>query len=390
MDFAFTKEQERFRRELREFLERELASQLANIPVDQWIRGISRQFSRKVAEKGWIGLTWPREYGGKGLSYLDRLIYTEEMLRYGAPVALHWMAERQIGPSLIAYGTEEQRREFLPRIMNGEVMFCIGMSEPEAGTDLASLRTRAIEDGDDFVIEGQKVWTSGAHVADYCWLVVRTDPDVPKHKGISEIIVDLKLPGITIRPLEDLTGAHDLTEVFFDSVRVPKRYLVGTKNRGWYQIIAQLDYERSGIERLMSNYPLLHDLLAFVKEAKPSGGPSGDDPRVRQRLIQLRVEFEVGRLLCYRVAWLLSQEVIPNYEAAMAKAFCTEYEQRLANTATQVIGLYGQLVPGSKWVPLAGRAVANYLYSPCYTIQGGTSETLRNIVAQRGLKLPVG
>jgi alkylation response protein AidB-like acyl-CoA dehydrogenase len=249
---------------------------------------------------------------------------------------------------------------------------------------LASVQTTALEEGDWFVINGQKVWTTGAHLADFCYLVVRTDPNAPKkHRGISELIVDMKSPGITVRPLIDITGAHDLNEVFFDNVHVPKKMLIGQKNRGWYQIASQLDYERSGIERVMSNYPLFMDIIKLAKEKG-----LGKDPLIRHKLTQLSIEFEVGRLLCYRVAWLLSQGIVPNYEAAMAKAFCTEFEQRLANVASQILGLYGQLMPGSEVSLLKGRVARAYLCSPAYTIQAGTSEILRNIVATRGLGLP--
>jgi alkylation response protein AidB-like acyl-CoA dehydrogenase len=385
MDFRFTPEQEALREEVRRFLDEELPRESLEIKEDNWVNGFSPRFSRKLGQRGWIGMTWPPQYGGQGKSYLDRLIVTEELLRRGAPVFAHWLGDRQVGPAILAYGSEEQKREFLPRICRGEIVFCIGMSEPEAGSDLASLQTRAVEEGEDFIINGQKVWTSGAQHADYCYLVARTDPTVAKHRGISEFIVDMKLPGITVRPLEDLTGQYHLHEVFFDNVRVPRTALIGTKNRGWYQIASQLDYERSGIERLMSNYPLFQELLELAREKGWTRNPV-----VRHKLAELMVEFEVGRLLIYRVAWLLSQGVVPNYEAAMAKFFGTEFEQRLADAITRILGLYGQLLPGSPRALLSGRAARAYLYSPAYTIQGGTSEILRNIVALRGLGLPGG
>jgi len=390
MDFAFSREQEQLREEVRAFLKKELPEHTLEVREDQWIEGFSPEFSRKLGAKGWIGLTWPKEYGGRGLSYLDRLVVTEELLRHGAPVAAHWFGDRQMGPALLAYGTEEQKREFLPKIVKGQITFGLGMSEPEAGSDLASLRTRATEDGDDFVIDGQKVWTSGAHLADFCYLVARTDPNVPKHKGISEFIVDMKLKGITIRPLIDMTGARNFSEVFLDNLRVPRASLIGQINRGWYQIVSQLDYERSGIERLMSNRPLFEDFLKYAKETRFMGEPLVRHPLVRYKLAELEIEYEVGRLLVYRVAWLLSNGHVPNYEAAIAKAYCTAFEQRLASAVMQMLGLYGQLVAGSKWAPLVGRAARAYLYSPAYTIQGGTSEILRNIVAIRGLGLPAG
>ena len=383
MDFSFTPEQEQFRKDIREFLEKELPEEALEVKEDNWIHGFSRGFSRKLAQKGWIGLTWPREYGGQGKGYLDRLILSEELLRAGAPVMAHWFGDRQVGPALLAHGNEEQRQEFIPQIVRAEIAFCLGQSEPEAGSDLASLQTRAIEDEEGFVINGQKVWTSAAQWADYGYFVFRTDPDAPKHRGISELLISMKLPGITVRPLTEITGEQYLNEVFFDNVRAPKSALIGQKNRGWYQIMSQLDYERSGIERVMSNYPLFMDIIQMAKETGMIKQPS-----VRRKLAELEVEFEIGRLLCYRVAWMLSEGTLPNYEAAMAKAYSCEYEKRLANAATLFLGLYGQLMPGSKRTILNGRAARNYLYCPGYTLQGGTTEILRNIVATRGLGLP--
>ena len=385
MNFAFTPEQDQFRKEVRDFLEKEWPKDPAKVQEDQWACASSREFSKKLAKKGWIGLTWPKKYGGQERSYLDRLILTEEVLRCGAPVHHHWFADRQMGPAILAHGTEEQKQEFLPGIISGEFAFCIGQSEPQAGSDLVSVQTRAVEDGDYFVVNGQKVWTSGAHEADYKYMIARTDPDAPKHRGISEIIVDMKLPGITCRPLLDISGSSHLNEVFLDNVRIHKKYLVGEKNRGWYQIMSQLDYERSGVERLMSNYPILMDLVEWAKTAKL------EEPQrthVRQQLAGLLTEFEVGKLLCYRIAWMLSSGVVPNYETAMTKFYCTEYEQRLANAATQMLGIYGQLMPGSKAAIFGGRLARAFLYSPAYTLQGGTSQVMRTIVATRGLGLP--
>jgi alkylation response protein AidB-like acyl-CoA dehydrogenase len=390
MDFRFTGEQENLRQEVRQFLEGELKNGTFEVRCDAWMGGYSPEFSHKIGERGWIGLCWPEECYGKGKSYIDRMVLTEEIVRYGAPAAAHWFADRQMGPSMIRHGSDEQKQYFLPRIARGEIVFGIGMSEPEAGCDLASLRTKATEDGDSYIINGQKVWTSGAHHIDYLYLVARTDPDVAKHKGISEFIVDMHLPGIEVRPLIDMTGGHHYNEVFIDNVRVPKSSLVGEINRGWYQIAQQLDYERSGVERLMTNFPLYQDLIEYAKHTGHGSKPVAKQPIVRSKLADLTVEYEVGRLLTYRVAWVLDQGRLPTTEAAMAKAFCTAFEQHLAHTATQIPGLYGQLRQGSKRIPPVFResAAESYLFSPGYTIQGGTSEILKNIIAIRGLQLP--
>jgi alkylation response protein AidB-like acyl-CoA dehydrogenase len=388
MDFAFTSEQEAFRAEVRFFLEEEIRQGSFEPRCDAWIAGHSPEFSRKIARKGWIGMVWPKEYGGQGKSYIDRLVLTEELLRYGAPVASHWFSDRQMGPALLAYGTEEQKAEFLPRIVQAEVFFGIGMSEPGAGSDLASLQCRAMEEGDHYVLNGQKVWTSGAHAFTHLYLVARTDPEAAKHRGISEFIVPMDLPGVTINPIVDLTGHEHFNEVFFDNVHLPQRFLVGQKNRGWYQIASQLDYERSGIERLMSNYPLFQALFDYARQFRRDDRLLSEDPIIRHRLADLAIEFEVGRLLIYRVAYVLSQGKVPNFEAALAKTFSTEFEQMLAQQAMQILGHYGELLPSSRHVPFSGHAASSYLFSPGYTIQAGTSEILRNIVALRGLGLP--
>ncbi len=388
MDFKFTEEQEAFRQEVRDFLEEELRQGSFEPSCDAWIQGYSPEFTRKVAAKGWIGLTWPKEYGGQGRSNIDRLILTEEMLRYGAPSACHWFGDRQIGRSIITYGTEEQKRDLLPRILRGEAYVGLGMSEPEAGSDLASLQTRAVEDGDDYIIDGQKMWTSCAGFMNYIYLVARTDPDAPKHRGISEFVFDANLPGITIRPTIDITGSEAWGEVFYDGVRVPKTCLIGEKNRGFYQILNQLDYERAGLERLMGNYPLFDGIVQFTKETKRNGAPLSEDTLIRHKLAQLEIEFEVGRLLTYRVVLVMDEGRAPNVEAAMAKAYCTTFEQRLASVATEILGLYGQLLAESMWAPILGMAPHSYLGSKGYSLQAGTTEVLKNIVATRGLELP--
>ena len=388
MDFKFTEEQERFRQEVRDFLEEEIRQGTFKPSCDAWIQGYSPEFTKKVARRGWIGLTWPKEYGGQGRSNIDRFILTEEMLRYGAPAACHWFADRQIGSSIIAFGTEEQKKELLPRILRGEAYVGLGMSEPEAGSDLASLQTRATEDGDDYIIDGQKMWTSCARFMNYIYLVARTDPEAPRHRGISEFIIEANLPGVTITPTIDITGSEAWGEVFYDGVRVSKKHLIGEKNRGFYQILNQLDYERAGLERLMGNYSLFDAIIQFTRETKRGGKPLAEDTLIRHKLAQLQIEFEVGRLLTYRVALVIDEGRAPNWEAAMTKAYSTAFEQHLATTATEILGLYGQLVAESKWAPILGMAPHSYLGATGYSLQAGTSEILRNIVALRGLGLP--
>ncbi|GAB4335565.1 MAG: acyl-CoA dehydrogenase family protein [Dehalococcoidia bacterium] len=377
MRFAFTPEQEAFRKELQDFLKQE-------VPQRSDLDGYDRAFSKKLAERHWIGIAWPREYGGQGLGSVEQMIYTEEMILHSAPRGYHFTAERQVGPSLILHGTEEQKREWIPKIINADVSFALGLSEPGAGSDLASVQTRAVRDGDEYIVNGQKIWTSGAHRCDAIWLVVRTDPAAPKHRGISCLMVDLDSPGITIRPLVDMTGAHHFNEVFFEDVRVPVDRRVGEENRGWYILAEHLDFERSGIERLVDLQHLFNEVMELARErARQDKLPAA----LRQRLAELNIELNVGRLLCYRVAWLQSVGRVPNYEASMAKAFGTEWSQRAMAAAMNLIQLDGGAYRDGT---LAARVARTYLNAVSRTIAGGTSEIQRNIIATRGLGLPRG
>ncbi len=388
MDFQFTEEQQQFRREVRDFLEQEIKDGAWEPSCDGWIQGYSPEFTKKLAAKHWLGLMWPKEYGGQGRSHTDRMILTEEILRYGAPAACHWFADRQIGGSILNFGTEEQKKEYLPRILKGEAYVGLGLSEPEAGSDLASLRTKATESGDEFILDGQKMWTSCGMFMNYLYLVARTDPDAPKHRGISEFIIDTSLPGITITPTIDITGSTAWAEVFFDGVRIPKSCLIGEKNRGFYQVVNQLDYERAGLERLMGNYPLFDAIVRFAKETKWNGEYLSNDTLIRQKLAQLQIEFDMGRLLTYRVVMVMEEGKAPNIEASKAKVYSTAFEQHLASVATEILGLYGQLVAGSEYSPILGMASHSYLGSKGYSLQAGSSEVLRNVIATRGLGLP--
>ncbi len=388
MDFKFTAEQEQFREEVRNFLENEIAAGIFKPMCDGWIQGFSPEFTRKLAQKGWIGLSWPKEYGGQGRSNVDRFILTEEILRYGAPAALHWFADRQIGRAIMHFGTEAQKKDMLPQILRGEAYVGLGMSEPEAGSDLASLQTRATAEGDHYILNGQKMWTSCARYMNYMYLVARTDPTAPKHRGISEFIIPIPLPGINIVPTIDITGAEAWGEVFFDNVKIPGTALIGEKNRGFYQIVNQLDFERSGMERLMGNYPLFDAIIKFSKETERNGKALCKDPVIRDKLARLQVEFEVGRLLTYRVAHVIDGGKAPNKEAAMAKVYCTAFEQHLAEVSTRILGAYGQLEGSSRLAPISGMASHSFLGSMGYSLQAGTSEILRNVIATRGLGLP--
>src|SRR5579884_1234437 len=291
MNFRFTPSQEAFRQELRDFLREELPK-VKDTPEGEMFGAFSQPFSKKLAERGWIGLAWPKEYGGQELGHIERTIFTEEMVLHEAPTAYHFIAERQMGPSLIRHGTEEQKRFFLPRIASADVSYSIAMSEPGAGSDLANVQTRAVRDGDEYVVNGQKIWTSNAHLADWMWLVCRTDPNAPKHRGISILLVDMKSPGISVRPLINMAGTHGFNEVFFDSVRVPRKNLVGEENRGWYVVAENLDYERSGIERVAATGGLYRELVEYVRAHRGRNG--GPVHAARLELTDRGIEYEVG------------------------------------------------------------------------------------------------
>lgn len=388
MDFTFTPEQEALRQEVHAFLEQELREDRWRPACDAWIQGFDPDFTKRVAARGWIGLTWPKEYGGHERSFVDRLIVTEEMLRCGAPAALHWFADRQIGGGILRYGNEEQRREFLPRIMRGELYVGLGMSEPEAGSDLASLSTKAEEQHDCFLVNGQKTWTSGGSYINYIDLFARTDFHAPKHKGISEFLVPMNLPGISRVPMVDITGTEAWNDVFFDNVRVPKECLIGERNKGFYHVVEELAYERGGMERLMGNYPLYDGLRKFVAQAVKDGAPLSREPRVRTLMAELEVEFEVGRLLMYKAASVMDEGRPPTVEASTSKVFGTTFEQRLANTAMEILGPYGGLSSWSPHAVIDGMAVHSYLASKGYSLQAGSTEVLKGIIASRGLGLP--
>jgi alkylation response protein AidB-like acyl-CoA dehydrogenase len=333
---------------------------------DSWINGFSKEFARELAAEGWIGMTWPTEFGGGGHPPIDRLIVGEELIKAGAPIAAMWFADRQMGPTLIAYGRSDQQEEYLPQILSGETTWCIGMSEPNAGSDLASLSTRAERDGDEWVINGQKIWTSFGAVADYCYLICRTASDGPPHAGISEIVVPMSSPGIEVRPITDMTTNRHFCEVYFTDVRVSARNLVGTEGAAFKQTMRQLEHERGGIDRLMSNHALYRMALARADTT---------DPRVRQEIGALEAHYHIGRILVIREA--LKQA--PAGFSAATKCFCTEHETRVADFVARVLGPEAML-----W----NDVTRGLSYAPGYTIMGGTSNVMRNILGERVLGLP--
>ena len=334
----------------------------------------------KLAGKGWIAPAWPKEYGGASLGVMEQFIMNEEFAESRVP-PVGGMGVAMIGPTIIIHGNEDQRKEHLGAILRGEVQWCQGYSEPGSGSDLASLQTRAVRDGDDFVINGQKIWTSGAHHADWMFMLARTDPDAPKHRGITYFLMDMKSPGVTVRPLINMGNMHNFNEVFFEDVRVPARNVLGEVNRGWYIGTTTLDFERSSIGNAVGQR---QSLEYYMRELKKSGVKS---PTVRNEFADRWMEAAVAKMMSYKVISIQAEGRVPNHEASIAKLFNTELSQRIARTAMKMLGPASQFTDPVS-APLKGRAPASYLSTVASTIAGGTSEVQRNIVATRGLGLP--
>lgn len=391
MDFSWSAEEESFRQEIRSFLQSELpegwgVTQFWD-PDDDSQFAFAHEFTQKLGARNWLAVSWPKEYGGLEWPFWQQFIFNEELANFSAPI-VGGNARQFLGPTLFRYGTQEQIRQHIPGILSGKIVWAQGYSEPNSGSDLASLQTRAVEDGDEFVINGQKIWTSMAQHSDWIFMLARTDPDAPKHRGISYFLFDMKTPGVTVKPLIDMSDGHHFNEVYFDNVRVPRSGLLGELNRGWYQATTTLSFERSGIGRPATANRYVQLLTQFAKETKRNGLPLAENPLVRQRLAQLATETEVARSLAWRIASVQTKNEIPGPEAPALKVFASELMQRVSQTGMQLMQLHGQLNPGSKWAPLAGAINRLYLTSVSNTIAAGTSEIQRNIIAERGLGLP--
>jgi alkylation response protein AidB-like acyl-CoA dehydrogenase len=347
--------------------------------------GFQKGFIKKLADRKWLAMAWPQEYGGLGASHMQQLIYNEEMSYRQAPGAFS-MGVAWVGPALMIYGSDEQKKRFLPGITGGTDTWSTLYSEPAAGSDLAALQTKAVRDGDDWLINGQKIWTSGARASNWGWLAARTDPEAPKHKGISTFVVPMDTNGITIRPLVNMAGEAGFNEVFFEDVRIPKDFLVGEENRGWYQVAVALDFERSGIQAYTGARRSMERLVEHLKER----GALKNRPTLRNEIVDRMIEIETGTIIAYRIPWMQSQGMIPNYEASMSKLFGSELGQRVALTTMRVLGTHGQLEPGSKHAVMGGYAPKAYNSAVASTIAAGTSEIQRGIIATRGLGLPRG
>lgn len=352
-----------------------------------WERAL--EFAGKLVRRGWLAPHWPKEYGGAGLSIMQQVVYSEEMANFGAPY-VGGVGIGMVGPILILNGTPKQRAEFLPEITSLAKIWCQGFSEPGAGSDLASLTTRAVRDGDNFVINGQKIWTTWGHRAQHMVMLARTDPEAPKHRGITMFLLDMDWPGITVRPLVNMAGLHTFNEVFFEDVRVPSDRVVGEVNRGWYIGAQLLDFERSGVSAAASARRRLTQSVEHVKDAAKSVPGFQLKSTFGVQMAELFIEAEVGRMLCYRIASMQARGLVPNYEASIGKMFNSELGQRIRNFSVNAIAMLGQVHHSGQtdWDSYAGDNALEYMEAVPATIAAGSSEVQRNIIATRGLGLP--
>ncbi|UCC59487.1 MAG: acyl-CoA dehydrogenase family protein [Dehalococcoidia bacterium] len=395
MDFKLTPEQEALREEFESFFKTEMK----NAPSEWWASHeamfasdacwkFHTQMAKKLGAKGWLSRPWPKAYGGQDAPLIEQFIFSEVMGYYKG-AGIDALGVNVLAPTLIASGNEEQKMEHLIPLGRGETFWCQCWSEPKAGSDLASLTTQAVRDGSNYIINGQKIWTTGAHRADWCNMLARTDPNEKRSRGLSFFLIDMKTPGITVNPLHAMDGTHLFNEVFFDDVRVPARNMVGEENQGWMASQMTSNYERSMIFMFSVCKREMEDLIEYCREPRPGGQLLIKDPLVRDRLAQLAIEIEAGRALAYSIVGVQSKggliEAAPL--AAAAKVFATELLQRVVYTGNQIMGMYGQ-VKESRWAPLQGSFETNYQISIGFNFGGGTSEVMRNIVSSMGCGLP--
>lgn len=385
MDFGWEKEFEDFREEVRSVVQKYRTPELMReYETGEGARGpLTEAFRKELSSRGWLRMAWPKEYGGEGKSPIYQYILVEELEYCGLPYG--GLSLTSIAPAIMAFGSEEQKKRYLPGIWNGTINFAIGYTEPNAGTDLASLQTRAVKDGDEWVINGQKIFTSGAHVATHVWLAARTDPTAPKHRGISVFIVPMDTPGVSVRALQLMSGMRT-NETFYDNVRVPADALVGEENRGWYIVTHALNHERVGIAPTGGLARSFEALVQYLKERRPD---LLQDKAVRLRLAEMKLDLNIQRALSKKNAWIIAQGKTPLGEASMAKVWSSELRYRMHSMAMDLLGRHGGLRRESGEVaPIAGRLESTYRGSPILRFGGGTNEVQRDIIATRGLGLP--
>jgi len=387
--FNFTPEEQDFKSQLSSFLDDVLPGDWHG-PADEsrddhW--DLNQSIKKGLAERGWLVMSWPKEYGGTDSSPMMNTIFAEEMAYRRAP-GHDRFGTRMFGPTLMRFGTEEQRTKYLGSIARGEIQWCQGYSEPNSGSDLASIQTRAVEDGDDFIVTGTKIWTSLAHRADMMFMLVRTDPKAAPHKGISLILVDMKSPGVEVQPIINMAGVHSFNQVVFDQVRVPKSNLIGDLNDGWRAGMTVLNFERSGIDYAAWARAALEELVDYVNDDESEVSSAKSDPTVRVKLAELHMEVEAARLMCYDVSYRQGKGEIPSSEASMSKVAASEVYLKVLDYGVELLGMYGVLEPGSDQSELQGRFFKMRMFYTSGPILAGTNEIQKNIIAQRGLGLP--
>lgn len=392
-DLELSPADEAFRDEVRAFLETNLpkgwGTPQYRAPRDEAGRiALQRDWHRRLHVAGLVAIAWPTEYGGRGAGFVQQMIFNTEMARARAPEPINKSAIAYVGPTIIQWGSDWQRAHFLPRILSADDLWCQGFSEPDAGSDLAALRTRAEIDGDDFVVTGHKVWTSKAHYADWCHLLVRTDASAPKHQGISCLLVDMHSTGITVHPIRQISGRSEFNEVFFEDVHVPRRNLVGELHGGWRVATSTLGYERAGLSRTERIERRLAILISLAQELTVDGLPLIEDPVVREQLVRFAVKVEALRYLSARVSAAGLRGAVPGPEVSIAKLLTSELDQAMADFGMDLAGPYAALVRGSEHAIKGGNVPLSYLIMRAATIGGGTSEIQRNVIAERVLGLP--
>lgn len=391
MDFRFSEQEEKLREEVRQFCHEEPPE---NFPCEiedegYGFGGWSRAFTRRLGEKGWLAIAWPKEYGGLGRSIMERFVAAEELAYHRAPQYGHLFGDA-VGAGIVRYGTEEQKKDFLPKMARAEILWSTGLSEPGAGSDLLNTATRAVKDDNDYILNGQKIWPTGAHLAEWCLILARTDPEAPKSRGLSTFLVDVRSPGVTVNPIIDMSGAESFNEIFLEDVRVPKSCLLGEENRGLPLVFECLEGDRfwGRCLRHAGSKKDLEELVEYVNQSKYDGQNLKENQVIRDMLAEIAVELEVCRMINYKAAWLLNKGDSISWESSVVKTFADELGQRIANVGLQILGPQVQLRGKSKWASLRERFTFLYTFNRGLTLAGGTSEIQRTTIALRGLGLP--
>jgi alkylation response protein AidB-like acyl-CoA dehydrogenase len=394
MDLKYTDEQEAFRRQVRKWLKANVPRRDKHGPVveygDPKRIAMLKAWQRKLYEAGYLAMGWPQEYGGRGADVVEQTIVNEELVLARAPTLIGLLGVQMVGPTLIQHGTDEQRRRFLPPMLTAEEIWCQGYSEPGSGSDLASLKTRAELVGDEFIVNGQKVWTSNAQYSAWMFCLVRTDPNAPKHRGISYLLIDMQSPGITVRPLIQMTGDPGFNEVFFENVRVPRRNLVGELNQGWVVANATLAHERNMLGSTTRTQQMFNSLLRLARQQNRHGRPAAEDPVIRQRLADLMIRVESMKYHAFRQLTDSIKKRSPGIGASVNKLVSTELNHDISALAMELMGSFGPLGRSSRHVRDRGVWPYEFMFTLGLVIGGGTSQIQKNIISERGLGMPRG